>query len=91
MSVRNTFIPNKILVTKVTENDQVRVSINMWYLVRAKLMSEAICTFLENVNSSLLVEGVENFYFLSDLFDVMLDFIQTEARLLHMLDSLFLL
>ena len=54
-------------------------------------MPKAICTFLENVDSSQLVEGVENFYFLSDIFDFMLDLIQTEARLLHMLDSLFLL
>ena len=48
-------------------------------------MPKAICTFLENVDSSQLVEGVENFYFLSDIFDFMLDLIQTEARLLHML------
>ena len=32
-------------------------------------MPKAICMFLENVDSSLLVEGVENFYFMSDIFD----------------------
>ena len=94
LSVTNMFIPNELLVTKVTEYDQVRVSIKLWDLIRAKLMPKAICTFLENVNSGLLVEGVENFYYLSDVFDAMLDFIQTEDRLLHnlhMLDSLLLL
>ena len=82
LSVTNTFIPNEILVAKVTENDRVRVSIKLWDLVRAKLMPKAICTFLENVDSNLLVEGVESFYFLSDNCDVMLDFIQSEALLL---------
>ena len=82
LSVTNTFIPNEILVAKVTENDRVRVSIKLWDLVRAKLMPKAICTFLENVDSNLLVGGVESFYFLSDNCDVMLDFIQSEALLL---------
>ena len=95
LSVTATFIPNEFLVTKVTEYDQVkdqfRVSIKLWYPIRVKLMTKAICTFLENVESSLLEEGVENFNFFSDIFNVMLDFIQSEARLLDMLDYLLLL
>ena len=92
-SVTATFIPYELLVTKVTEYDkvQVRVSIKLWYPIRVKLMTKAICTFLENVESSLLEEGVENFNFFSDIFNVMLDFLQSEARLLDMLDCLLLL
>ena len=82
LSVRNTFIPNELLVTKVTENDQVRVSISSepsW------CQRQSVCSWRTSI------AGVENFYFLSDIFDFMLDFIPTEARLLHMLDSLLLL
>ena len=58
LSVTNTIIPNELLVTKITENDQVRKSIKLWDPIRVKLITKAICTFLENVNSSLLEEGV---------------------------------
>ena len=88
LPVTNTFIPNEFLVTEVTENNQVIVSIKLWYLVSAKLRPKAIYRILENVDSSLLVGGVENFYFLGDIFNVTLDFIQNRAGLL---DSLLLL
>ena len=82
LTVTDPFIPNELLVTKFTENDQIKASINLWYRITANLTPKVICTFLENVNSSRLVELVKNFYFLSNIFDVMLDVIQTDSLLL---------
>lgn len=84
LTVTDPFIPCELLVAKFTENDQVKVSINLWDSIRAKLQLKPIYTILKKVDGSLLVEGVKNFYFLRNIFDVMLDFIQT--WLLDMLD-----
>ena len=68
LSISASVVPQKFEITEVTEDDLVRVSIELGY-VRAKL--EEYNTFLEMRDGNLLVDGVKTLNVVCDAFNGM--------------------